>query len=219
MLPWSLKSRCFLWFFKFPLAFSAAIRHIVTTYKQVGTICLEIWMKKRPEEIFRKHGGQLRMSEAIKHGITRYMLYSLRDKGIIERVSRGIYRLVELPPISNPDLVKLSVLNSRMKDFYDIWLLSRQFDFDGAELAEAVRMTFDRRGTALPAEIEAFTEPFISAKQTQWAAFWKKLGQDHVPASFGEIVVQVDGFLSPIVASLSSGKPNPTDWNAPGPWF
>jgi len=74
-------------------------------------------MKKRPEEIFRKHGGQLRMSEAIKHGITRYMLYSLRDKGIIERVSRGIYRLVELPPISNPDLVKLSVLNSRMKDF------------------------------------------------------------------------------------------------------
>ena len=66
-------------------------------------------MKKRPEEIFRKHGGQLRMNEAIKHGITRYMLYSLRDKGIIERVSRGIYRLVELPPISNPDLVTVSL--------------------------------------------------------------------------------------------------------------
>jgi len=66
-------------------------------------------MKERPEEIFRKHGGQLRMSEAIKHGITRYMLYSLRDKGIIERVSRGIYRLVELPPISNPDLVMVSM--------------------------------------------------------------------------------------------------------------
>jgi len=66
-------------------------------------------MKKRPKEIFRKHGGQLRMNEAIKHGITRYMLYSLRDKGIIERVSRGIYRLVELPPISNPDLVTVSL--------------------------------------------------------------------------------------------------------------
>lgn len=66
-------------------------------------------MKKRPEEIFRKHGGQLRMSEAIKHGITRYMLYSLRDKGVIEQVSRGIYRLVELPPISNPDLVTVSL--------------------------------------------------------------------------------------------------------------
>ena len=66
-------------------------------------------MKERPEEIFRQHGGQLRMSEAIKHGITRYRLYSLRDKGIIERVSRGIYRLVELPPISNPDLVTVSL--------------------------------------------------------------------------------------------------------------
>ena len=66
-------------------------------------------MKNRPEEIFRKHGGQLRMSEAIEHGITRYMLYSLRDKGVIEQVSRGIYRLVELPPISNPDLVTVSI--------------------------------------------------------------------------------------------------------------
>jgi predicted transcriptional regulator of viral defense system len=49
------------------------------------------------------------MSEALKLGITRYTLYSLRDKGIIERVSRGVYRLVELPPISNPDLVTVSL--------------------------------------------------------------------------------------------------------------
>ena len=49
------------------------------------------------------------MSEAIEHGITRYMLYSLRDKGVIEQVSRGIYRLVELPPINNPDLVTVSL--------------------------------------------------------------------------------------------------------------
>ena len=66
-------------------------------------------MKERPIAIFRKHGGQLRMSEAIAYGITRYMLYSLRDKGIIEQVSRGVYRLVELPPVSNPDLVTVSL--------------------------------------------------------------------------------------------------------------
>jgi predicted transcriptional regulator of viral defense system len=66
-------------------------------------------MKERPEEIFRKYGGQLRMSEAMERGITRYMLYSLRDKGVIEQVSRGIYRLVDLPPISNPDLVTVSL--------------------------------------------------------------------------------------------------------------
>ena len=66
-------------------------------------------MQQRPEEIFREHGGQLRMSEAIGYGITRYMLYALRDRGVIEPVSRGIYRLVDLPPISNPDLVTVAL--------------------------------------------------------------------------------------------------------------
>ena len=115
-------------------------------------------------------------------------------------------------------MVKLGVLNSRMKDFYDIWLLSRQFDFDGARLAEAIRLTFNRRGTALPTEIEAFTEPFIDAKQIQWAAFRRRLQQDHVPDSFREVTTVVDGFLAPIVAALSSGRPSPTNWTAPGPW-
>lgn len=62
-----------------------------------------------PTEIFRQHGGQLRMSEAIKSGISRYSLYKMRDTGIIEQVSRGIYRLVALPPISHPDLVTVSL--------------------------------------------------------------------------------------------------------------
>ena len=66
-------------------------------------------MKERPEEIFRKHGGQLRMSEALRYGISRYRLYSLRDRGVVERVSRGVYRLVDLPPIANLDLVTVSL--------------------------------------------------------------------------------------------------------------
>lgn len=47
-------------------------------------------MKKRPVEIFPRNGGQLRMSEAIAHGITRYMLYALRDKGVIEQVTPSL---------------------------------------------------------------------------------------------------------------------------------
>jgi len=116
-------------------------------------------------------------------------------------------------------MVKLGVLNSRMKDFYDIWLLSRQFDFDGARLSEAIRLTFDKRGTALPMQIEAFTKSFVDTKQVQWMTFWRRLQQDHVPASFEEITALVDRFLSPVVASLSSGKPNPTNWAATGPWL
>ena len=69
-------------------------------------ICLDM---KSPLEIFHQHGGQLRMSEALAAGISRYMLYSLRDKGLIEQVSRGIYRLAELPPIGNPDLVTVAL--------------------------------------------------------------------------------------------------------------
>jgi len=66
-------------------------------------------MKTDPVKIFLKCRGQLRMSEAIEQGITRYMLYSLRDKGVIEQISRGIYRLVDLPPVSNPDLVTVAL--------------------------------------------------------------------------------------------------------------
>ena len=65
--------------------------------------------KKSPIEVFLLHGGILRMSEAIKLGISRYRLYSLESKGIITHLSRGLYRLVELPPISNPDLVTVSL--------------------------------------------------------------------------------------------------------------
>ena len=115
-------------------------------------------------------------------------------------------------------MVKLGMLNSRMKDFYDIWLLSQHFNFDGPKLAEAIRRTFEQRGTALPMEIEIFTEPFITAKQTQWAAFWKRLQQNQVPSSFREIMASVSGFLSPIVLALSSDKQSPTSWIAPGPW-
>jgi predicted transcriptional regulator of viral defense system len=66
-------------------------------------------MKKKPEDIFRSCGGQLRMSEAIERGISRYAFYALRDKGVIEQVSGGVYRLVELPLIGNPDYVTVGL--------------------------------------------------------------------------------------------------------------
>lgn len=61
-----------------------------------------------PEAVFRAHGGQMRMSEAIAAGLSRYQLYHLRDEGVIEPVSRGLYRLADLPPIANPDLVTVA---------------------------------------------------------------------------------------------------------------
>lgn len=66
-------------------------------------------MQKSAETIFRAYGGQLRMSEAVGYGITPYALYALRDRGIVELVSRGIYRLADLTPLSDPDLVTVGL--------------------------------------------------------------------------------------------------------------
>ncbi len=59
--------------------------------------------------IFREQGGMLRTSEALRVGIHPRTLYGLRDAGIIERLSRGLYRLVETPPLGNPDLITVAL--------------------------------------------------------------------------------------------------------------
>ncbi len=115
-------------------------------------------------------------------------------------------------------MVKLGILNSRMKDFYDIWLLARLFDFDEDSLTEAIRQTFKRRRTPIPLEIDAFSDSFIDAKQIQWTAFWKRLEQEYVPKNFKDVILGVEEFLSPAISSLFSKNPNPLKWKAPGPW-
>ena len=116
-------------------------------------------------------------------------------------------------------MVKLGALNSRLKDFYDIWLLARQFDFDGVELAEAIRLTFRRRGRSLPVKIEAFQQTFVDARQAQWKAFWNRLQQDHVPELFKDVVSSVEVFLTPPIFLLSQENPKPMHWPASGPWI
>ncbi|MFC1494569.1 nucleotidyl transferase AbiEii/AbiGii toxin family protein [Thermodesulfobacteriota bacterium] len=116
-------------------------------------------------------------------------------------------------------MLKLREMNSRMKDFYDIWLLSRHFEFEGKILAEAVKLTLKQRGTEFPDKIIAFSQEFITTKQIQWNAFRKKLKQDHIPTNFDDIVTQVRKFIDPIASALISQKPPPSKWFAPGPWM
>jgi len=58
--------------------------------------------------VFRKHGGILRTSQALQAGIHPSTLYSMRDDGTLEAVSRGVYRLVDSEPPGNPDLVTVA---------------------------------------------------------------------------------------------------------------
>lgn len=103
-------------------------------------------------------------------------------------------------------MVKLGDLNSRMKDFYDIWLLARQFEFDGPQLAEAIRQTFARRGTTVPNTL-SFDSTFIASKQPQWQAFHKRLRQSHLPTQFSEILSLVTEFLTPFLHNENAITP------------
>ncbi|MBI2805510.1 MAG: type IV toxin-antitoxin system AbiEi family antitoxin domain-containing protein [Planctomycetes bacterium] len=62
----------------------------------------------KAKALFRKHGGMLRMANAIQAGIHRTTLYAMRDAGLVEQLSRGLYRLADAPPLANPDLVTVA---------------------------------------------------------------------------------------------------------------
>ena len=64
---------------------------------------------EKARSIFNQQGGILKMSEAIHAGIHRKMLYTMLDAGIIEKLCRGLYRLADLPPLGNPDLVSVAM--------------------------------------------------------------------------------------------------------------
>jgi hypothetical protein len=117
-------------------------------------------------------------------------------------------------------VVYLGTLNSRYKDFFDIWLLSRGFDFDGVDLAAAIQKTFDHRKTELVADPIALTPAFTTAEHTQkqWAAFVKRTKLNNAPATFDEIRMLLREFLLPIASALIRGMDFTAHWTAPGSW-
>jgi hypothetical protein len=105
-------------------------------------------------------------------------------------------------------MVKHGMANSRMKDFYDIWLLSRTLDLGGAELAAALRATFAHRETALAAAPPpALTAAFYDepAVQARWAAFVSKSGEG-VPADLDEVCAALSAFLMPVATAVAEGR-------------
>jgi len=117
-------------------------------------------------------------------------------------------------------MVKLGILNSRMKDFFDIWLMSRQFDFDGTILVEAIAKTFSTRGTKIPAEPLALTDVFAkdATKATQWRGFVRRNRLSEAPKDLTEVIVSIGAFLKPISGSLAAGHVFKSIWKASGPW-
>jgi len=117
-------------------------------------------------------------------------------------------------------MTKLGMLNSRMKDFFDLWSLSRQFDFDGATLARAIEATFRHRGTEVIAVPTALTQEFAAdaTKQTQWTAFVRKTRLAEAPGDLAAVIEALARFLSPVAEAVATGAPLTKRWRAPGPW-
>ncbi len=118
-------------------------------------------------------------------------------------------------------MVALGIANSRMKDFYDVWLLARQFEFQGETLAEAIRATFERRRTPIPdADPLALTSTFAgdTGKARQWAAFVRKSRLQPAAPTLADAVALIRDFLLQPARAVLAGEPFPLVWRAGGPW-
>ncbi|HNS51804.1 MAG TPA: nucleotidyl transferase AbiEii/AbiGii toxin family protein [Anaerolineae bacterium] len=117
-------------------------------------------------------------------------------------------------------MVTLGQLNSRMKDFYDIWSLTAHFAFEGAILAQAISKTFQSRGIPLSLHPTAFSDAFAQSreKQIQWEAFRRRLLRETTPATLREVVQVVASFLAPVTEALVAGLPFEQRWEPGSGW-
>lgn len=117
-------------------------------------------------------------------------------------------------------IVQLGTTNSRMKDFYDLAVLARRFEFDGTLLARAIHATFERRKTPLPVALPTgLTDAFAvdPSKAMQWTAFVRKSGvrdASDLPSTIAAIVA----FAAAPLTAAARDSPFACHWPPGGPW-
>lgn len=117
-------------------------------------------------------------------------------------------------------MVRLGEINSRMQDFFDLWLLQGQFCFEGETLVEAVRRTFGKRGTDVTSEPAFVTERFRTdrRRQSQWDAFIRRGHLTGAPDEFRPVVEAVSLFVRPLLEAVCDGRSHAEEWEPGGPW-
>lgn len=118
-------------------------------------------------------------------------------------------------------LVALGMLNSRMKDFFDLWAISTTFPFDGTILTQAIRATFERRATPVPAQAPvALTSAFSddATKQAQWRSFLRRTAIALAPAPLPSLLAAIDAFVMPPARALAADKPFTSHWYPERGW-
>jgi len=118
-------------------------------------------------------------------------------------------------------MLKLGMLNSRMKDFYDVAVLGDLFSFRGAELQRAVRVSLKRRILTSLSELPiAFTNEFAQDKDKnlQWRAFLRRIGKSSGALPFQQVVMNIRNFLLPVLQALNARTEFNEVWEPGGPW-
>ena len=116
-------------------------------------------------------------------------------------------------------LSSLGIANSRMKDYFDLWILAQHTDFDGDTLRQAIRATFDRRKTALVGEVPfGLTEAFAhdAQKQAQWRAFLRKNRLEAL--ALNDVIAALVVFMLPVIKVANANAVFSARWQAGGPW-
>ena len=116
-------------------------------------------------------------------------------------------------------MIFLGSVNSRMKDFYDLWILANRFKFKGSALQEAVHLTFEHGNTGIPAsQPVAFSAQFAREKHSQWRAFLTTSAITEAPDQLELILNCLQEFILPIFQSSHAGRKFGKKWKAGGPW-
>jgi len=106
-------------------------------------------------------------------------------------------------------MVKLGMLNTRMKDFFDVWTVSREFAFDGPTLSRAIKTTFETRGTPVPNKAPLALAPEFyddREKKAQWKAFLNKAKLNAEGKSLAEIAHALHHFLVPVSEAVARNE-------------
>jgi predicted nucleotidyltransferase component of viral defense system len=118
-------------------------------------------------------------------------------------------------------MVRLGIANTRMKDFFDLWIISREFEFRGRILQGAIRATFERRRTEIPENPPiALTPDFARdvAKGKQWQAFLSRSGVRDRATDLEPLIEHLSGFLLPPLRAARVDAPFGMLWSRGGPW-
>jgi predicted nucleotidyltransferase component of viral defense system len=106
----------------------------------------------------------------------------------------------------------LGMANSRMKDFYDIWMLITNFEFDGRVIQTAIERTFQNRSTELPDERHiVFSKEFAENKRDQWNAFSKRLRDENMIV-MDQIIATMRSFFFPVLHASEQGTVFKKKW-------